>query len=130
MSELPQMSATGGGSFVAPGGSTMGRSSFVDDPAERVTGPPEGARQSNPGAARGGEAMSTSLEERLYARELRALYRANRHNPEPFSVNQSEAFQREARRRARLRAQDPREHEAHAKRQAEYRGLFQMKGVT
>lgn len=45
--------------------------------------------------------MSTSLEERLYARELRALYRANRHSLEPFNVAQSEAFQREARRRAR-----------------------------
>lgn len=43
--------------------------------------------------------MSTSLEERLYARELRALYRANRHSLEPFNVAQSEAFQREARRR-------------------------------
>jgi hypothetical protein len=53
--------------------------------------------------------MSTSLEERLYAREFRALYRANRHSPEPFSGAQSEAFQREARRRARLRAQYPRE---------------------
>jgi hypothetical protein len=59
--------------------------------------------------------MSTSLEERLYARELRALYRANRHSLEPFNVAQSEAFQREARRRARLRAQDPRELEAHVK---------------
>jgi hypothetical protein len=73
--------------------------------------------------------MSTSLEERLYARELRAIYRANRDSTEPFSVDQSEVFQREARRRARLRAQDPRELEAHAKRQAEYRGVFQMKGV-
>jgi hypothetical protein len=71
--------------------------------------------------------MSTSLEERLYVRELRALYRANRHNPEPFSADQSEAFQREARRRARLRAQDPREIEAHSKRQAEYRGAIQTR---
>jgi hypothetical protein len=53
--------------------------------------------------------MSTSLEERLYARELRALYRAKRHSPEPFTAAQNEAFQREARRRARLRAQYPRE---------------------
>jgi hypothetical protein len=74
--------------------------------------------------------MSTSLEQRLYARELRALYQANRHNPEAFSAAQSEAFQREARRRARLRAQDPREREAHAKRQAEYRGLLQTRGAT
>jgi hypothetical protein len=72
--------------------------------------------------------MSTSLEERLYARELRALYRANRHSLEPFNVAQSEAFQREARRRARLRAQDPRELEAHVKRLAEYRGVFQTRG--
>jgi hypothetical protein len=68
--------------------------------------------------------LASSLEERLYARELRALYRATRQSQEPFSVAQSEAFQREARRRARLRAQDPRELEAHAKRQAEYRGVF------
>jgi hypothetical protein len=74
--------------------------------------------------------MSTGLEQRLYAHELRSLYRASRHSPEPFSAAQSEAFQREARRRARLRAQDPRELEAHAKRQAEYRGLLQTRGAT
>jgi hypothetical protein len=47
MSELPQMSVMGG-SFAAPNGVAMGRSNVADDPAERVTGPPEGARQSSP----------------------------------------------------------------------------------
>jgi len=42
-----QSSAMGRGSFAA-GASVMGRSSLVDDPAERVTGPPKGARQSSP----------------------------------------------------------------------------------
>ena len=56
--------------------------------------------------------MSTSLEERLYARELRALYRATRQSPEPFTPAQNQAFEREARRRAKLRAQDPLELQA------------------
>ena len=45
-----QMSAMGG-SFVAPNGAAMGRSNVVDDPAKRVTGPPEGARQPAPSPA-------------------------------------------------------------------------------
>jgi excisionase family DNA binding protein len=44
-----QMSAMGG-SFAA-GESVMGRCTLVDDPAERVTGPPEGARQPAPSPA-------------------------------------------------------------------------------
>jgi hypothetical protein len=40
--------STMGGSLEARDGSTLGRSNVVDDPAERVTGPPEGARQSSP----------------------------------------------------------------------------------
>lgn len=36
--------------------------------------------------------MSTSLEERLYARELRAFYRATCQSAEPFTPRQIEAF--------------------------------------
>ena len=74
--------------------------------------------------------MSTSLEERLYARERRALYRATRHSADPFTSGQIEAFEREARRRAKLRAQDPLELHAHARREAEYRGLLHTRGET
>jgi excisionase family DNA binding protein len=49
-----QMSAMGG-SFVALDGAAMGRSNVVDDPAERGTGPPEGARQSSPARLAGDE---------------------------------------------------------------------------
>jgi hypothetical protein len=73
---------------------------------------------------------ASSLEERLYARELRALYRATRHSPEPFTPAQIEAFEREAWRRAKLRAQDPLELQAHAQREAEYRGLLRTRGET
>ena len=45
---LGQHMSAMGGSFVAPNGAAMGRSNVVDDPAKRVTGPPEGARQSSP----------------------------------------------------------------------------------
>jgi hypothetical protein len=54
MSELPQVLAMGRGSFAASE-SAMGRSSFVDHPAERVMGPPEGARQSSPARLAGDE---------------------------------------------------------------------------
>jgi hypothetical protein len=74
--------------------------------------------------------MSTSLEERLYTRELRALYRATRQSAEPVTPAQIEAFEREARRRAKLRAQDPLELQAHAQREAEYRGLLHTGGET
>jgi excisionase family DNA binding protein len=50
----PQSSAMGSGSFASVD-PAMGRSSLVDDPVERVTGPPESARQSSPDAARGEE---------------------------------------------------------------------------
>jgi hypothetical protein len=41
--------------------------------------------------------MSTSLDERLYARELRALYRATRQSAEPFTSVEIEALTREER---------------------------------
>ena len=48
---LGQHMSAMGDSFAAPDGAAMGRSDVVDDPAERVTGPPEGARQPAPSPA-------------------------------------------------------------------------------
>jgi hypothetical protein len=50
-----ERSAMGSDSLEARDGSALGRSSLVDNPVERVTGPPESARQSSPDAARGEE---------------------------------------------------------------------------
>jgi hypothetical protein len=52
---VEQRSTMGSDSLEARSGSSLGRGSLVDAPAERVTGPLESARQSSPDAARGEE---------------------------------------------------------------------------